>query len=57
MLSSKNKVIIYAQDSFSEKSAKTGIGFIRYGICETVAVVDRKLAGKTTFDVINLLNQ
>lgn len=53
MLSSKNKVIIYAQDSFSEKSAKTGIGFIRYGICETVAVVDRKLAGKTTFDVIN----
>ena len=53
MLSSKNKVIIYAQDSFSGESAKTGIGFIRYGFCETVAIVDRKLAGKTASDIVN----
>ena len=53
MLSSKNKVIIYAQDSFGGESAKTGIGFIRYGLCETVAIIDRKLAGKTASDVIS----
>ena len=53
MLTSKNKVIIYAQDSFSGESAKTGIGFIRYGICETAAIVDRKLAGKSASDVVN----
>ncbi len=53
MLTTKNKVIIYAQDSFGGESAKTGIGFIRYGICETVAVVDRKLAGKTVSDVVS----
>lgn len=46
MLTSKNKVIIYAQDAFGGESAKTGIGFIRYGLCETVAIVDRKLAEK-----------
>ncbi len=53
MLSSKNKVIIYAQDSFSGESAKTGIGFIRYGICKTVAIVDKALAGKTAFDIVS----
>ena len=53
MLTLKNKVIIYAQDSFSGESAKTGIGFLRYGICETVGIVDRQLAGKTAEDVIN----
>ncbi len=52
MLSSKNKVIIYAQDSFAVESAKTGVGFIRYGICEAVGIVDRKLAGKTAKDII-----
>ena len=52
MLTSKNKVIIYAQDSFGGESAKTGIGFIRYGICETVAIIDRKLTGKTAVDVV-----
>src|SRR3989338_1124017 len=52
MLTSKNKVIIYAQDSFGGESAKTGIGFIKYGLCETVAVIDRKLDGKTTSSVI-----
>lgn len=53
MLSSKNKVIIYAQDSFGGESAKTGIGFIRYGFCETVAIIDRKLAGKNASDLIS----
>ncbi len=52
MLTNRNKVIIYAQDCFGGESAKTGIGFIRYGLCETVGIVDRKLAGKTTQDVI-----
>lgn len=46
MLTSKSKVIIYAQDAFEGESAKTAFGFIRYGLCETVAIVDRKLKGK-----------
>ncbi len=53
MLMNSNKVIIYAQDSFGGESAKTGIGFIRYGLCETVGIVDRQLAGKTASDVVN----
>lgn len=52
MLTPKNKVIIYAQDTFASDIAKTAIGFIRYGLCETVAVVDRKLSSKTTRDII-----
>ena len=52
MLTERNKVIIYAQDSFSGESAKTGIGFIKYGLCETVAIVDRKSSGKTASDII-----
>lgn len=52
MLTQKNKVIIYAQDSFGGESAKTGIGFIKYGLCETVAIVDRKLVPKNASDVI-----
>ncbi len=56
MLTVKNKVIIYAQDSFGGENAKTGIGFISYGLCETVAVVDRKLAGQTVKNVIGYLN-
>lgn len=55
MLSPKNKVIIYAQDSFGVDTAKTGIGFIRYGLCETVGIVDRKLEGKTATDVFKFL--
>lgn len=53
MLNPENKVIIYAQDAFSSDTAKTGIGFIRYGLCETVGIVDRKLGGKTAFDFIS----
>ena len=56
MLTPKNKVIIYAQDAFSGESVKTAIGFIRYGLCETVAVVDRKLTGKKACDVVPGLN-
>lgn len=52
MLTNKNKVIIYAQDAFGGESAKTAIGFIRYGLCETVAVIDRKLSGKTVGEVL-----
>ena len=52
MLTSKNKVIIYAQDSFAVESAKTGVGFIRYGLCETVAIVDRTLNRKFASDVL-----
>lgn len=52
MLTKQNKVIIYAQDSFGGESAKTGIGFIRYGLCEVVAIVDKKLAGKSALDVV-----
>ena len=52
MLTSKNKVIIYAQDSFGGESAKTAIGFIKYGLCETLAIVDRKLAGKTASEIL-----
>ena len=52
MLNSKNKVIIYAQDSFSGESAKTAIGFIKYGLCETVAIADRKLAGAKSDKVL-----
>lgn len=55
MLTPKNKVIVYAQDSFGVETAKTGIGFIRYGLCETVGVVDKRLAGKTTTDVFKPL--
>ena len=55
MLSKKNKVIIYAQDHFGGKSAKTGIGFINYSTCKTVAVVDRSLHGKTTKDIKSFL--
>ena len=54
MLTPNNKVIIYAQDSFGGESAKTGIGFIRYGLCETVAVVDEKLANKKVGDILHL---
>ena len=53
MLTPKNKVIVYAQDSFGDENAKTGIGFIRYGLCETVAIVDRALTGKTAKDVVS----
>ena len=52
MLTKNNKVIIYAQDAFSGESAKTAIGFIRYGLCETVAIVDRKLTGKKACDIV-----
>ena len=52
MLTPKNKVIVYAQDSFSGDSAKTGIGFIRYGLCETVGIVDRQIKGKKANDII-----
>ena len=55
MLTKKNKVIIYAQDCFNLDKAKTGIGFIKYGLCETVGIVDRKLAGKTASEVISFL--
>ena len=54
MLTPKNRVIIYAQDSFGGESAKTAIGFIRYGLCETVSVVDRKLTSKTVGEVLNI---
>lgn len=56
MLTPKNKVIIYAQDQFGGESAKTAIGFIKYGLCETVGVVDRKLASKNVADVIKGLS-
>ena len=52
MLTSKNKVIIYAQDSFGIDTAKTAVGFIKYGLCKTVAIVDRKLSGKTADEII-----
>ena len=55
MLTKNNKVIIYAQDSFAGESSKTGLGFIRYGLCETVGIVDRKLSGKKASDVISSL--
>ena len=55
MLTSKNKVIIYAQDSFGGDSAKTAIGFIRYGLSESVGIVDRKLAGKKANDIVTNL--
>ena len=57
MLTNKNKVIIYAQGTFAGESAKTGVGFIRYGLCETVGIVDRSLVGKTSSDVIAGLPQ
>ena len=52
MLTPKNKVIIYAQGAFAGDSAKTGIGFIRYGLCETVGVVDKTLSGKTVNEIV-----
>ncbi len=55
MLTSKNKVIIYAQNSFSGENAKTGVGFIKYGSSETVGIVDRKLAGKKAHEIISFL--
>ncbi|MBI2995761.1 MAG: DUF1611 domain-containing protein [Candidatus Melainabacteria bacterium] len=51
MLTSKNKVIVYAQDAFSSNSAKTAVGFIKYGLSKTVGIVDRKLAGKRASDI------
>lgn len=53
MLKSNNKVIIYAQDSFGGDSTKTSIGFIRYGVSQVLAIVDRKLAGKKANEIIN----
>src|SRR3990167_5911116 len=52
MLKPESKIIIYAQDSFGGENAKTGIGFIRYGLAETVAIVDRKLSGKNASQVV-----
>ncbi len=52
MLTSKNKVIVYAQGAFGSDTAKTGIGFIRYGLCETVAIVDKTFSGKTAKDIV-----
>ena len=53
MLTSLNKVIIYAQDSFNIEFAKTAIGFIKYGLCKTVAIIDRKSAGKTANEIVS----
>ena len=53
MLTAKNKIIIYAQDSFGGESSKTAIGFIRYGLCETVGIVDRKLINKKASEIIS----
>lgn len=53
MLKPENKIIVYAQDSFGSEYAKTGIGFIRYGLAETVAVVDRKLSGKKVSQIVS----
>ncbi len=53
MITKKNKVIVYAQSAFGGENAKTGIGFIRYGLAETVAIVDKNLAGKKANDVYN----
>ena len=52
MLTLNNKVIIYAQDSFGDESAKTAVGFIKYALCETVAIVDRKLANKNASEIV-----
>lgn len=56
MLTKNHKVIIYAQDEFAGENAKTGIGFIRYGLAKTVAIVDRKLAGKKANDIYSDLS-
>jgi uncharacterized NAD-dependent epimerase/dehydratase family protein len=53
MLNKDHKVIIYAQDHFGGENAKTGIGFIRYGLATTVGIVDRKSAGKKANDIYN----
>ena len=55
MLNKNNKVIVFAQDSFGGESAKTAIGFIRYGLCETLGIVDRKLTGKKASDIVSNL--
>lgn len=55
MLTSLNKVLVYAQDSFADETAKTAIGFIRYGFCETVGIIDRRFANKTANDVLRFL--
>ena len=55
MLNAKNKVIIYAQDSFGSEHAKTGIGFIKYGSSKTIGIVDRKLAGRKANEIIKSL--
>lgn len=53
MLTKKNKVIIYAQDLFAGESAKTAIGFIRYGLCKTVGIIDKNLSGKFANEVLS----
>jgi uncharacterized NAD-dependent epimerase/dehydratase family protein len=55
MITSKNKVIIFAQDAFGIDTAKTAIGFIKYGLCETVGIVDKKFSGKAASEIINSL--
>lgn len=53
MLTAKNKVIIYAQDAFGFETAKTAIGFIKYGQSQTVAIVDRRLVNKTANEIVS----
>ncbi len=55
MLTSKNKVIIFAQDAFGIDTAKTAVGFIKYGLCEIVGIVDKRFCGKTASDIVEKL--
>lgn len=55
MLTSKNKVIIFAQDAFGVDTSKTGIGFIKYGLCETVGIIDKRYYGKVASDIVGKL--
>lgn len=46
------RIVHYAEGDFSLRRAKMSVGVIRYGIHESVAVIDSTQAGKTSQEVI-----
>lgn len=49
-----SRVAVLTEGSFDIESGKTAVGLIRYGRCQTVAIIDSQHAGQTAADVVGV---
>ena len=54
MLKQDDRVAILLHQGFSSHHGKTGISYLRYGLAEVVAIIDRDNAGKSLSQLIDL---